>query len=52
MKGKVVEEFGVYSFEVSWCGKVGIRSRSQKATELSNEDKSYQQVVVKRERNS
>ena len=36
MKGKVVEEFGVYSVEVSWCGKVGIRSRSQKATELLN----------------
>jgi len=49
MKGKVVEEFGVYSVEVSWCKKVGIRSRSQKANELLNKDKSYQQVVVQKE---
>jgi DNA polymerase-3 subunit alpha len=29
MKGKVVEEFGVYSVEVNFCKKVGIKSRSK-----------------------
>ena len=43
MKGKVVEEFGVYSVEVNWCRKVGIKSRTQKANELMNKNKSYQQ---------
>ncbi|HVB02911.1 MAG TPA: DNA polymerase III subunit alpha [Chitinophagaceae bacterium] len=27
LQGKVVEEFGVYSLEVGWCSKVGIRER-------------------------
>ena len=27
MKGKVVEEFGVYSVDVSFCKKVGIKER-------------------------
>ena len=29
MKGKVVEEFGVYSVDVSFCKKVGIKERGQ-----------------------
>ena len=33
MKGKVVEEFGVYSVEVNWCRKIGIKSRKQTANE-------------------
>jgi hypothetical protein len=28
MKGKVVEEFGVYSVEVSECRKIGLRERN------------------------
>jgi DNA polymerase-3 subunit alpha len=48
MKGKVVEEFGVYSVEVNFCKKTGIRDRAQKANELFKDDKSYQQVFVKR----
>jgi DNA polymerase-3 subunit alpha len=28
MKGKVVEEFGVYSVEVSECRKIGLRERA------------------------
>jgi hypothetical protein len=34
MKGKVVEEFGVFTVEVSFCKKVGIKDRTGKATEL------------------
>ena len=34
MKGRVVEEFGVYTVEVSYCKKVGIKDRGQKANEL------------------
>jgi hypothetical protein len=28
MKGKVVEEFGVYSIEVKECRKIGLRERN------------------------
>jgi hypothetical protein len=34
MKGKVVEEFGVYNVEVTYCKKVGIKDRGQVANEL------------------
>jgi hypothetical protein len=34
MKGKVVEEFGVFTVEVSYCKKVGIKERGQKGNEL------------------
>lgn len=34
IKGKVVEEFGVFTVEVTYCKKVGIRDRGQKANEL------------------
>jgi DNA polymerase-3 subunit alpha len=29
MKGKVTEEFGVYSVDVSYCRKIGIKDRAQ-----------------------
>jgi DNA polymerase-3 subunit alpha len=48
MKGKVVEEFGVFSVEVNWCKKIGIRDRAQKANELMKKDKSVQQYMVMR----
>ena len=34
MKGKVVEEFGVYNVEVTYCKKVEIKDRGQVANEL------------------
>ncbi len=34
MRGRVTEEFGTYSVEVTWCKKVGIKAREQKANEL------------------
>jgi DNA polymerase-3 subunit alpha len=34
MKGKVVEEFGVYSVEVHFCKKLGIRDRADQANQL------------------
>jgi DNA polymerase-3 subunit alpha len=48
MKGKVVEEFGVFSVEVNWCKKIGIRDRAQKANELMKKDKSHEQYMVMR----
>jgi DNA polymerase III alpha subunit len=38
MKGKVVEEFGVYTVEVNYCKKVGIKVRGQRANELMKKD--------------
>jgi hypothetical protein len=38
MKGKVVEEFGVYTVEVSYCKKVGIKDRGKKGNELLKKD--------------
>jgi len=35
MKGKVVEDFGVYPVEVSYCKRTGIKYRAQKANELT-----------------
>jgi DNA-directed DNA polymerase III PolC len=34
MKGKVVEEFGVYSVEVNFCKKIGIKSRKDLANKI------------------
>ncbi|MEJ7829007.1 MAG: DNA polymerase III subunit alpha [Segetibacter sp.] len=48
MKGKVVEEFGVYSVEVYYCKKIGIKDRTQKANDLLKKDKSYEQLLVER----
>ena len=41
MKGKVIEEFGVYSVDVSYCKRVGIKDRAQKANELMGKDKVF-----------
>ncbi|HRI20246.1 MAG TPA: PHP domain-containing protein, partial [Panacibacter sp.] len=35
MKGRVLEEFGVYSVDVHYCKKIGIKERTQKANELT-----------------
>ena len=48
MKGKVIEEFGVYTIDVSYCKKIGIKDRAQKANELLRKDKSHQQILVER----
>ncbi|MES2647652.1 MAG: DNA polymerase III subunit alpha [Bacteroidota bacterium] len=34
MKGKVIEEFGVYTVDVYYSNKIGIKDRAQKANEL------------------
>ena len=44
MKGKVVEEFGVYSVEVNYCKRVGIKARAQQANELRKKDKSSKDI--------
>jgi DNA polymerase-3 subunit alpha len=49
MKGKVVEEFGVFSVEVNYCKKIGIRNRADQANRLFSRDQSYKQMVVERE---
>ncbi len=46
MTGKVVEEFGVYTVEVSCYKKIGIKDRAQKANELLKKDKKVEQMVV------
>lgn len=48
MTGKVVEEFGVYSVEVTHCKKIGIKDRAQKANELMKRDKKVEQMLVER----
>jgi len=48
MTGKVVEEFGVFTVEVSFCKKVGVKDRAQKANELLKKDKKVEQIVVER----
>ena len=35
MKGKVIEEFGVYTVDVRYCKKAGIKDRTDKANELA-----------------
>ena len=37
MKGKVVEEFGVYSVEVTECRKIGLRERKEFPIKLNEE---------------
>ena len=34
MKGKVIEEFGVYTVDVRYCKKAGIKDRKDKANKL------------------
>ena len=48
MKGKVVEEFGVYSIEVNYRKRIGVKDEAQKANELISKDKSYQQILEER----
>jgi DNA polymerase-3 subunit alpha len=48
MKGKVIEEFGMYTVDVSYCKKMGIKNRSQNANELMSKDKKVEQAVVER----
>lgn len=48
MTGKVVEKFGVYTIEVTYCKKIRIKDRLQKANELMKKDKSVEQGLVKR----
>jgi hypothetical protein len=48
MKGKVVEEFGVYTVEVNYCKKVGIKDRAGKANELLGNGEKVQQAVGER----
>ncbi len=49
MKGKVVEEFGVFTVEVSYCKKVGIKDRGQKANELMKRHVEVEHGAVERE---
>lgn len=46
----MVEEFGVYSVEVNYCKKTGVKDRAQKANDLLKKDKSYEQILVERKR--
>lgn len=39
MKGKVVEEFGVYSLEVKYCRKAGIKLKGKREKEEGRRDK-------------
>lgn len=48
MTGKVVEEFGVFSVEVNYCKRIGIKDRAQKANELLKKDKKVEQMLVER----
>ncbi len=48
MKGKVIEEFEMYTLDVSYCKKIGIKDRGQKANELMRKDKKVEQAVVER----
>ena len=45
MTGKVVEEFGVFTVEVSYCKKVGIKDRRQKGNELMGKGEKVEQGV-------
>jgi len=51
MRGRVVEEFGVYNLEVERMEKIGIRERAaQKAGAVLEKDKGWKQgLVVERE---
>jgi hypothetical protein len=46
MKGKVIEEFGMYTVNVSYCKKMGIKDRAGKANDLLKKDKSYEFGMV------
>lgn len=48
MKGKVIEEFGVYTVDVHSCNKIGMKSRAQVANNLLLKDKSHKQIEVPR----
>jgi DNA polymerase III alpha subunit len=45
IKGKVLEEFGVFTVEVSYCRKVGIKERGQKGNELMGRGEKVEQGV-------
>ena len=46
MKGKVIEEFGVYTVDVQYCRKVGMKQRTEKANAILLKDKSHQLMAV------
>jgi DNA-directed DNA polymerase III PolC len=48
MTGKVVEEFRVYSLEVTACKKVGIKDRAAKANDRMSKDRSVLTPLVER----
>ena len=50
MTGKVVEEFGVYTLDVAYLQKLGIKSRAAtKAGKLMDRQKGWQQGLIKRQ---
>jgi hypothetical protein len=48
MKGKVIEEFGMYTVDVSYCKKLAIKDRTEKANELLGREKDEQMLVAKK----
>lgn len=46
MKGKVVEEFGVYSVDVNYCRKVGYKGRTDSANHLQKRNSGKEEVLV------
>jgi DNA polymerase III alpha subunit len=48
MRGKVVQEFGVYGVEVSWLCKVGIKARAGKVELKLNKDAWEQGMMVRK----
>ncbi|HEY0749581.1 MAG TPA: DNA polymerase III subunit alpha, partial [Chitinophagaceae bacterium] len=46
MKGKVIQEFGVYTVDVQYCRKVGMKQRTEKANAILQKDKSHQLMAV------
>ena len=48
MKGKVIEEFGVYTVDVQYCRKVGMKQRTGTANTILLKDKSHRQMEVPR----
>ncbi len=47
MKGIVIEEFGVYTVDVKYCKKIGIKDRADKANQLKTINKNKQDVLTK-----
>lgn len=47
MSGKVIEEFGVYTLDVKYCKKIGIKGREDEANALKLIDRNKQEILVK-----